>query len=322
MWWSSSSSDDDGEPGSRTPRIVIDLMASPRRRKAGASLAAPESSASRSHTVIDLDTEDDGTLARQMQAEFDVVMLDDQPTAPAVGEVGGAIDFKALNEARQRRIARQQRLSSGSSSTAGEQLVDADLLYEQRRGLEARCVASAQQLKLRVTSIEHNGASKPGRPLYERFVAAWSRVPNNTLKIVFHATRDGNMESICRSGLNQKRRGSAFGQVGGAGEYFGREVAVSAPYSSGSRRMLVFAILMDRSGLTSTDRGHPGEIVINKSEHQLPLATVTFDRLPKAPLQFGSAWAGMPGMPQGAPGIVDSEADCSFPGTGRTLGGP
>jgi len=308
----SSDDDDNGEQSSRTPRIVIDL-ASPRREAAAGRVAA----GSAPQVAIDVDA-DDATIATLLtQAQADVVVLDDEALAPAAG--GGAIDFKALNEARQRRIARQQRL--GGSSGTGEQ--QADLLYDQRRGLEARCTASAQHLRLRVTSLEHNEASRPGQPLYERFVAAWSRVPDKTLKIVFHATRDDNMDSICRSGLNQKRRGSAFGQVGGAGEYFGREVSVSAPYSAGSRRMLVFAILTDRSGLTSTDRGHPGEIVINKAEHQLPLAIVSFDRLPTAPLQMGPAWAGMRGMPVAMPqagGTVDAD-DSPFPGAGRTLGG-
>ena len=149
----SSDDDDNGEQSSRTPRIVIDL-ASPRREAAAGRVAA----GSAPQVAIDVDA-DDATIATLLtQAQADVVVLDDEALAPAAS--GGAIDFKALNEARQRRIARQQRL--GGSSGTGEQ--QADLLYDQRRGLEARCTASAQHLRLRVTSLEHNEASRPGQP--------------------------------------------------------------------------------------------------------------------------------------------------------------
>jgi hypothetical protein len=305
----------DGEEDGTAPRIVIDLLASPRSQRAGQRGASSSSSA-----VIDLDAQDDASLAREMQAQFDVIVIDDKDSAGdgAWTARGGddAIDFKALNAARQRRLAQRERLGLGGDVSADS----GDLLHDQRRGLEARCAASAAQLKLRVTRLQHNAASKPGSPLYERFVAAWSRVPDKTLRVVFHATDDRNIDAICRSGLNPAKRGSAFGQVGGAGEYFGREVQVSAPYaaSKGSRSMLVFAILMDRSGLRSMDRGVPGEIVIHRKEHQLPLAVVSFDRIPAPQMQLGPAWQGGMIAPPGF--IADSDA-ARFPGQGRTLGG-
>ena len=132
------------------------------------------------------------------------------------------------------------------------------------------------------------------------------------------------MDSICRSGLNPKKRGAKHGQMGGRGEYFGREVEVSAPYAhtQGSRKMLVFAILMDRSGLTSTDQGHPGEVVINKSDHQLPMAVVTFDQVPIANWQLGPAFgAQVRALGGGVPGVAGEQQDERFPGQGRSLGG-
>jgi hypothetical protein len=54
--------------------------------------------------------------------------------------------------------------------------------------------------------------------------------------------------------------------------------------------MLVFALLMDRTGLTANNSGI---VVINKPEHQLPLFVVT----------FGTAHAVYPGMAPGMPGI-------------------
>ena len=299
------------------PRIVIDL-------------SAPDPPSAKKREVIDLDEIDDEKLAREMQASFDAEALEVASSSTSMGVGAGnsagaeAIDFRALNAARQRRLERARRLSKDGDVDDG---ADDDLLHEQRRSLEQRCSASAAALKLRVRELRPNPASLPGQALYERFVSAWQRVPDKTLKIVFHATKDGNMESICKSGLDPQRRGAQHGQVGGRGEYFGSEVDVSAPYSGGSRKMLVFAILMDRSGLTSRDQAHPGEIVINKAEHQLPMAIVTFDRAPVAPLQLGPAfvqqvgrWAQQAGMqmPMGFGSGGDTQ---QFPGAGRTLGG-
>jgi hypothetical protein len=39
----------------------------------------------------------------------------------------------------------------------------------------------------------------------------------------------------------------------GKGEYFGGEVSVSAAYSRGGRKMIMFAVLLDRAGLTHDD---------------------------------------------------------------------
>ena len=246
---------DDGH----APRIVIDLESPDESHHLGSEGGRERGSEPDGIVAIDL-TVDDHVLARQLQRSLDVEIA---RAAPLSGSgAGGPIDFKALNGTRQRRLAAARRRDPST------ELTNDDLLCEQRQGLEARCNASAAQLRLRVSRLWHNPRSQPGQPLYERFVAAWQRVPDKTLRLVFHATKDANMDAICRDGLNPAKRGAAFGQVGGKGEYFGREVATSAPYSQGSRKMLIFAILMDRSGLTSMDRAHPGEIVINRREHQ------------------------------------------------------
>ena len=54
--------------------------------------------------------------------------------------------------------------------------------------------------------------------------------------------------------------------------------AAADPLSVNSRgRMLVFAVLMDRTGLT---KRQSGIVVVHKPEHQLPLAVVTFEKAP------------------------------------------
>jgi hypothetical protein len=72
------------------------------------------------------------------------------------------------------------------------------------------------------------------------------------------------------------------GQVYGEGDYFGGDAATSQQYCEGGRQMLIFAVLMDASGVTNEagpeSDGNNGKsiLVINKSAHQLPLAKFKF----------------------------------------------
>ena len=110
------------------------------------------------------------------------------------------------------------------------------------------------------------------RQLYNRFVESWQRVPDQTVKLCFHGTAEANIDAICRDGLDPKRRS---GQAYGPGEYFGAagNATISIAYCKGGRKMLVFAVLVDKSGLTC-DNGQI--IVVNKPEYQLPLFVLTF----------------------------------------------
>ena len=202
----------------------------------------------------------------------------------------------ALNEARQRQLAQRTRLGGDSEQQS-------NLLYTQRRGLESRCAASAAQ-QARVARLRHNDASRPGQPLYERFVAAWGRVPDKTLKIVFHATKDENIESICRSGLNSRLRGGTHGQAGGSGEYFGREVSVSAPYSQGSRS----GCLRDPDGpLGPSLDGSPSQERLSSTRQS------TSCRSPSSPLTGRRlrlcSWASWGAQASFGAVVPDSEAD-------------
>jgi hypothetical protein len=196
---------------------------------------------------VDLTQDSDEQIARRLQQSFDAEL----GTLPGHG---GRIDFAALNAARQQRMAsrrggtaeQQRREQDGGGRGAEED----DLLYEQRRGLMGACQRSAQKLGLQVARLEPNRFSQPGCPLYTRFVAAWRRVPDKSLKIVYHGTPEANIGAICRTGLDPKRRS---GQALGKGEYFGGEVSVSAAYSRGGRKMIMFAVLLDRAGLTHDD---------------------------------------------------------------------
>ena len=265
-----------------------------------------------------IDADDDAALARRLQRKLDSEAAAAEP-----------VDFRALDAARRARAALRPRTAEAE-----------DLLHAQRGSLRDAAARSAARLKLRVVAVDHNAASRPGKPQYERFVQAWRRVPDKRLRLVYHATADRNIPSILRNGLDRRRRGTAHGQAGGSGEYFGKDVITSAPYGKGSRKMIVFAILIDRSGITSEDQGHKGEIVVNKKDHQLPLAVVAFDKQPMGPaamqalmpgnmggnvrvmvggpgMMIGGVFGGMFGgtAPAPAPGPEP------FSGAGRRLGG-
>ena len=55
---------------------------------------------------------------------------------------------------------------------------------------------------------------------------------------------------------------------------FGEQAAVSLGYCRGGRKLLVFLVLLDPSGVTATGGGIT---VIHQPEHQLPIAVVTFE---------------------------------------------
>ena len=145
-----------------------------------------------------------------------------------------------------------------------------DVLADQRKSIRSWLAANASGLH--ISACDANPHSMPGKPLYNRFVESWQRVPDQTVKLCFHGTAEANIDAICRDGLDPKRRS---GQAYGPGEYFGApgNATISIAYCKGGRKMLVFAVLVDKSGLTC-DNGQI--IVVNKPEYQLPLFVLTF----------------------------------------------
>ena len=121
-----------------------------------------------------------------------------------------------------------------------------------------------------ILDIKTNPHSLPGTPQYQRFVLEWQRVADQTVELVYHGTAEANVDIICRNGLDPARR---RGQAYGPGEYFAGTPAISLGYCKGGTKMLIFACLMDKTGLTNNIGNI---IVINKVEHQLPLFTISF----------------------------------------------
>jgi len=254
---SAGASDGSGESGSS---LFIDLSID------DAGTGAPSGPA-----VIDLDG-DDACIAKSLQASL--------RQAPNT-------DLASLQAARERRRQARRERARMMADAIDVEAEPEDLLEDQRAqiselirhaapkfNIPGRLARPGRSMQLEVWL---NPRSLPGCSLYERFVAAWGRVPNKTIRLVFHGTPEANINDICRDGLDPRRRN---GQAHGAGEYFGGNMDVSLGYCRGGRYMLVFAVLLDPSGVTKVvggaQLGAPGEIVvIHKPEHQLPLAVIS-----------------------------------------------
>lgn len=121
-----------------------------------------------------------------------------------------------------------------------------------------------------VTENEH---ARPGRPLYERFLAAWRSSTTKTVELVFHGTLEANVDAILKDSLDPGLRGRKHGQAHGPGEYFGLTFQTSLNYIEGGRKMLVFAVLSDPIGVTYRDTCM---LVVHRIDFQLPLFVVHF----------------------------------------------
>ena len=217
----------------------------------------------------DDDEEDaDARLAARMQAAIDDDARKEAERLSAVDDHDAAIAARL-----QARLARDIAASEEASGPR-------DVLKAQRHQIKQWLQNNAKQLRVR--DVWANPNAQPGGSLYTRFAAAYDSASDHGVRLVFHGTREENIEAICQHGLDPQRRG-VNGQALGTGEYFADNVAISIPYCAGGSRMLVFAVLMDRSGLTKHQQGI---VVINRPEHQLPMFVITFE----------NAAAGHPGM--------------------------
>lgn len=123
---------------------------------------------------------------------------------------------------------------------------------------------------IQVKSITENALSRPGCPLYEKFLTAWRSSKTKNVRLVFHGTSESNVDSILVKSLDPCLR---RGQRLGIGEYFGLNFYSSLEYCHGGRKMLVFAILHDPSGITAETSDI---VVMHRSDFQLPMFTVNF----------------------------------------------
>lgn len=70
----------------------------------------------------------------------------------------------------------------------------------------------------------------------------------------FHGTHPDNILSICRGGFDRSKRGSAVGQIFGAGEYFAKCPNVSVGYCRGGEYMLVCRLTLGWESSTQENK--------------------------------------------------------------------
>ena len=271
-----------GRSGGRA-RSLNEIMRDHERRQSG---------------VIDVD--DDAALAQALQAREDTFESDRELARKLEAELNGgpvrmapskrkAAPDTSGDAALARRLAEKDRKGrpgqtpswvgkakpkDRSPATPEGWAVDdsglLDVLADQRKSIRSWLATNASGLH--IVACDANPHSMPGKPLYNRFVESWQRVPDQTVKLCFHGTAEANIDAICRNGLDPAPPGQAYGP----GEYFGAagNATISVAYCKGGRKMLVFAVLVDKSGLT-LDNG--SIIVVNKPEYQLPLFVLTFN---------------------------------------------
>ena len=248
------------------------------------------------------DEDADARMARRMQAQLDA--------DASAEEARDASDFSKDEEVARRL---QERLAREMAAERDGELSDAavgDVLRAQRNQIRGWLVKNAAQLS--VLDVWSNPAAQPGGALYAKFAAAHAAARDKSVRLVFHGTRDENIAKICANGLDPSFRGKN-GQALGKGEYFAENVNISIPYCAGGKRMIVFAVLMDESGLTKRQNSI---VVVNRTEHQLPMFVISFE------MKAGghSAWAQM-ALPGGLGGGIGGSAAAALMSQIRAGGG-
>jgi hypothetical protein len=196
----------------------------------------------------------DGTLARRLQKELNAPPSGSEATGD--NELARRLQEQFDEERRAKVEANKEDLF--------------DVLSHHRTSIHDFLQKNWKKEFGEIVEVKENPFSRPGQPLYNSFVTQWQQVQDQKVQCVFHGTSESNIDAICRDGLDSKRR---TGQAYGAGEYFAETNVISIAYCRGGKKMLVFAVLMDKTGLTTK----AGEIVvINKTSHQLPLFVVSF----------------------------------------------
>ena len=281
---------DDDSVCDLTEREVIDLSADDN------DLAAQLNAQLDEYIVIDSDSDDDVQFVSQSPPkrrkvdEEEVTFVKSTPPARPVVDVDA-------DEALARKLHEQingdvevvarptPKPSAAKKSSKKRPKTDGpfggrDVLKKQRTGLFE--FLSKKAKSLRIVDVVPNPHSEPGKPLYERFLSAYTFAKTKKVKLLFHGSPPQNIPNILANGLDPNRRGASSGQRLGSGEYFGTHAEVSTEYCGGGRQMIVFAVLTDPR---STREG--GKIVVSSDvSHQLPLCTVHIaNRTPPRPTE-------------------------------------
>lgn len=127
-----------------------------------------------------------------------------------------------------------------------------------------------QRSSYQINNFEQNKYINEFFPIYYRFINAYNKSQHKELRVVYHGTSKNNIDNILRCGLDPKRRSSPYPAIG---EYFSNFLDVSVGYTQRTNiTVIIFIILMNPDGITFNTIP---ELVINKSEYQLPIGYIT-----------------------------------------------
>ncbi len=124
-----------------------------------------------------------------------------------------------------------------------------------------------------VVSMNENKHAKPGGVLFNKFKRAMMslRSDQRNTCLAFHGTDENNIDSICSTGYDPKKRS---GQAHGAGEYFATSPTTPLGYCKGGKKLLLNELLLGQNGTHHTKHG---DIVVMKNpDHDLPRFVITF----------------------------------------------
>ena len=128
-----------------------------------------------------------------------------------------------------------------------------------RKGTNAKQpFTHARTSSLQLLRIKH---SKPGTALHTRFMQACAAADCKNIMLVFHGSHTGNIESLCRYGLDPQRRRTG-------GDWFAIDARTSVTYCRGGQKMLVCAVLTGPEHADAAFQSR-GMIVLQRTELHL-----------------------------------------------------
>lgn len=157
--------------------------------------------------------------------------------------------------------------------------------------IQTACSAKAFRIFLEKWGIDYIGyepnpaATRKGSKLYKRFTSALKEIPDlSTLAVVFHGTREANINKILSNGLDPSMRSR---QRYGPGEYFSFDPKISlnyckmkqqeGHYDPKTMKMIVFLVVLPFDSVLKEDGCPPQFIIVQKTNHQLPLGLLEFN---------------------------------------------
>ena len=208
-------SDDDSVCDLTEPE-VIDLSAD------DTDLAAQLNAQLDEYIVIDSDSEDDVQFVsqsppkRRKTDDDDVTFVKSTPPARPVHDVdadealarklheqiNGDVEVVARPAPASKPAKKTKKRPKNEGPFGGR-----DVLKKQRTGLFD--FLSKKAKSLRIVDVVPNPHSEPGKPLYERFLSAYTFAKTKKVKLLFHGSPPQNIPNILANGLDPNRRGAS-----------------------------------------------------------------------------------------------------------------